>query len=265
MDRSAHHAVGEPFGPQPLAALFTGEHAWCAEKVLDIEDLPDATPLGAFFRSGAFAAALDRMAVARGACDRRALASFWSLYYFSAIAIPYVVAGRAHQALPVSLEATTIAIDDDGLPRAFGLHGSGTLSDADTDDLPALITPLVAAHLREAVALMSAHGGLAPKLAWNNAAVYIDYAFNATTLSKRNDDAPSDHHWAARPLFVEPTLEDGSVNPFRGCLRHDTGPDGAPLCRRRVCCLRYLLPGVASCGELCALPDQRKRPLETSA
>ncbi|OLP56491.1 siderophore-iron reductase FhuF [Rhizobium rhizosphaerae] len=265
MTGSAHPAAGDAFGPLPLSALFTGEHAWCAEKVLAAEDLPEAMPLGAFFRSGAFAQAIDRMEEARGACDRRALASFWSLYYFAALTIPYVVAGRAHQALPVSLEAMTIALGEDGLPRAFGLDGAGTLSEADIEDLPGLVTPLVTAHLREAVALMSAHGGLAPKLAWNNAAVYIDYAFNATARTRPDGAASADHGWAARPLFVEATLKDGSANPFRGCLRHDPGPEGAPLCRRRVCCLRYLLPGVASCGELCALPDQRKRALETTA
>nr|WP_307953117.1 (2Fe-2S)-binding protein [Sinorhizobium medicae] len=26
-----------------------------------------------------------------------------------------------------------------------------------------------------------------------------------------------------------------------------------------MCCLRYLLPGIPSCGSLCALPSQRKQ------
>ncbi|OLP61255.1 siderophore-iron reductase FhuF [Xaviernesmea oryzae] len=261
----AHHDQGGPFGPQPLVTLFTGEHAWCAEKIRETRDMPDAQPLGTFFRSGGFAAALDRMALGRGGADRRALASFWSLYYFAALTIPYLVARRANQALPVALDAMTLTTDEEGLPRAFGLADAGAISDVETDDLPTLVTPLVTAHLREAVALMQEHGKLAPKLAWNNAAVYIDYAFNATALTARNESVDGQDHWAASDLFHVGTLADGSVNPFRGCLRHEQGPEGTPLCRRRVCCMRYLLPGVASCGELCALPEQRQRSLEQSA
>jgi ferric iron reductase protein FhuF len=33
--------------------------------------------------------------------------------------------------------------------------------------------------------------------------------------------------------------------------------DGQMIQRRKLCCLRYMLPGVASCGNRCALPSQR--------
>lgn len=240
------------FRPQDLKAVFCGEHAWCGEKMMLSSELDGAVPLGEFLAGDGFSRTLDRFAEVHGGADRRAAASFWSLYYFSALTIPYVVARRAETALPIALEEMTIALGEDGLPRAFGLPHGGDWSAG--DDLVDFVTPLVGDHLSRVVALLKAKAGISAKLAWNNAAVYIDYAFNATERS-----APSeDDHWPARTLFDCPRLADGSQNPFLGCLRHEV-EEGQVLCRRKVCCLRYMLPGIPSCGELCALPEQRKQ------
>ncbi|MDX3975565.1 siderophore-iron reductase FhuF [Shinella sp.] len=215
-------------------------------------DLDGAVPLGDFLAGDGFSQTLDRYAEVHGGADRRAVASFWSLYYFSALTIPYVVARRAEITPPIALDEMTIAIGEDGLPRAFGLPHEGEWSES--TDLVDVITPLVDCHLARAVALFKEKTGIAPKLAWNNAAVYIDYAFNATDRSPANGD----DHWPSRPLFDRPQLTNGSRNPFHGCLRHEM-EDGAVHCRRKVCCLRYMLPGIPGCGELCALPELRKQ------
>ena len=242
------------FGPVGLKAVFAGEHAWCGEKMMLSAELDDAVPLTDFFGSGGFSAALDAYAAAHGGTDRRAVASMWSLYYFSILTIPYIVARRADCALPIAMQSMTIALAEDGLPRALGLARGGDWSEGQNDDLLAFVVPLVTQHISEVVAQLKAQGGIAPKLAWNNAAVYIDYAFNATDRERpAHGDA-----WASRPLFSQPQLPDGSPNPFLGCLRHEV-EGGETVCRRKVCCLRYLLPGIPSCGELCALPNQRKQ------
>ena len=46
-------------------------------------------------------------------------------------------------------------------------------------------------------------------------------------------------------------------NPFAGALRPSPF---VPLeqCSRRVCCLRYLLPGWADCGSFCPLPARSR-------
>ncbi|WP_438753491.1 siderophore-iron reductase FhuF [Pararhizobium sp. O133] len=213
-------------------------------------ELDDGVPLEDFFLSGGFSAALDTYAAAHGGTDRRAIASMWSLYYFSILTIPYIVARRAEQVLPISPAEMTIALAEDGLPRALGLSGEGDWSEDAEGNLPAYVMPLVKQHLPTVVGRLKALGGIAPKLAWNNAAVYIDYAFNATERSAEGST------WASRPLFDQPRLPDGSDNPFHGCLRHEADGEQT-VCRRKVCCLRYLLPGIPSCGELCALPAQR--------
>jgi ferric iron reductase protein FhuF len=240
------------FRPQGLKAVFTGEHAWCGEKMMLSSDLDGAVPLGDFLAGDGFSQTLDRYAAVHGGADRRAVASFWSLYYFSALTIPYVVARRAEITPPIALDEMTIAIGEDGLPRAFGLPHEGDWSES--RDLVDVITPLVDCHLARAVALFKEKTGIAPKLAWNNAAVYIDYAFNATDRSP----ADGDDHWPSRHLFDCPQLANGSRNPFHGCLRHEM-EEGAVHCRRKVCCLRYMLPGIPGCGELCALPELRKQ------
>lgn len=240
------------FRPQGLKAAFAGDHAWCGEKMMLSSDLADAVPLGDFLAGNGFSETLDRYAAIHGGADRRAVASFWSLYYFSALTIPYVVARRAEMTLPIALDEMTIAIGEDGLPRAFGLPHEGDWSE--DRELVDVITPLVDCHLSRAVAFFKEKSGIAPKLAWNNAAVYIDYAFNATDRSL----SEGDDHWPARPLFDCPLLASGSRNPFHGCLRHEA-EDGAIHCRRKVCCLRYKLPGIPGCGELCALPELRKQ------
>ncbi|WP_439624727.1 siderophore-iron reductase FhuF [Shinella sp.] len=215
-------------------------------------DLDGAVPLGDFLAGDGFSQTLDRYAEVHGSADRRAVASFWSLYYFSALTIPYVVARRAEITPPIALDEMTIAIGEDGLPRAFGLPHEGDWSES--KGLIDVITPLVDCHLARVVALFKEKTGIAPKLAWNNAAVYIDYAFNATDRSP----AEGDDHWPSRQLFDCPHLANGSRNPFHGCLRHEM-EEGAVHCRRKVCCLRYMLPGIPGCGELCALPELRKQ------
>ena len=191
MTALSHQDRETVFRPHSLKAVFSGEHAWCGEKMMLSSDLPDAVPLGDFLAGDGLAETLDRYAQAHGGADRRAVASFWSLYYFSALTIPYVVARRAETTLPIDLDTMTIAIGEDGLPRAFGLAHEGDWSEE--QDLVEVITPLVDAHLSRAVALLKEKSGIAPKLAWNNAAVYIDYAFNTT------DRAPSKVTITGRP------------------------------------------------------------------
>lgn len=234
-----------------LKAIFTGDHAWCGEKLLLSSDMPDGLPLPVFFEADRFGATLDRFASARAAPDRRAATSFWSLYYFSALAIPFIVARRAGWALPARFADMTISVDDEGLPRAFGVPAEGDWLEGE-EDLPGMVQPLVEEHLATAVLLLKERGGMAPKLAWNNAAVYIDYALNATAAGEAGADDP----WSARSLFECPAFADGRKNPFLGCLRHEE-IEGTMHCRRKVCCLRYMLPGIPGCGELCALPEMR--------
>lgn len=212
------------------------------------EALADGVPLPAFFAGDGFERAIDLYSEASSGTDRRAVVSMWSLYYFSGLTIPYLLARRlARQCLPVAFADMTIALADNGLPRAFGVRNGGKTATEGSDSFDA-VSPLLEAHLCEAVAQLKTCG-ISAKLCWNNAAVYIDYALRLTDHSRPASDVDL-------PLFVRGCLPDGGVNPFCGCVQY-LEEDGERVARRKVCCLRYMLPGIPSCGKLCALPSQR--------
>ncbi len=239
-----------PSGPQGLEEIFVDAHAWCAEKMAPASAFSGAMPLDAFLDGDAFGQAMERVCAAHGDCDRRAAASFWSLYYGSALCIPYVVARRIGILLDIRTSALTIVIGENGLPESFGLL-LPVRPVAPVGDPLLIVTPLVRDHLDPLSRLMKIRTGIAPKLCFNNAAVYLDYAFSACASGQ---DAPG---WAAARLFEAPVLADGGRNPFEGLLRQEA--EGQQIhCRRKVCCLRYQLPGIPGCGELCALPELRK-------
>ncbi|MBB4230423.1 siderophore-iron reductase FhuF [Rhizobium mongolense] len=235
-------------GPLGLSPAFSGEHAWCRDKMMMSKELTGGVPLPAFFRDGGFQRAIDRYAEISGGSDRRAVVSMWSLYYFSGLSIPYLLARRlGGQALPVGFEEMTIALEDNGLPRAFGVPHAGTIeTEVETESFTA-VGPLLETHLGEAVMRLKTCG-ISAKLCWNNAAVYVDYALRLT--GGEPSGGPD------LQLFVRGYLPDGGVNPFCGCVSY-LDEEGEQVARRKVCCLRYMLPGIPSCGKLCALPSQR--------
>lgn len=235
--------------PSALSPAFAGVHAWCNEKMTLSANLAEGVPLSEFFASGALENALATYAQTKQGCDIRVAASMWSLYYFSALAIPYILARTIEaQALPIDFDAMTLSLGPDGLPSTFGVSGTGAWQDLVVDDVFSVIGPLVDNHLREIVAQLKDRVGIAPRLAWNNAAVYIDYALRS---------AWNPAGQATVDQLVEcPRMRAGVANPFYGCLRFEH-ENGQMVCRRKVCCLRYMIPGIPSCGSLCALPGQR--------
>jgi ferric iron reductase protein FhuF len=235
-----------------LSPAFAGEHAWCCERMMLAADLRGGIALTDFFGNGGFQRAIDRYAHVSGGSDRRAVVSMWSLYYFSSLIIPYLLARRlAAQALPVAFGGMTIALSEDGLPQAFGVPHAGRAQGPIGMDGFEAIGPMLKAHLGHAVAQLK-DCGISAKLCWNNAAVYVDYALRLT-------EADAGAATADLPLFIRGCLPDGRANPFCGCMRQ-VEDGGERIARRKICCLRYMLPGVPSCGKRCALPGQRNQP-----
>jgi ferric iron reductase protein FhuF len=216
-----------------------------------VDELEGGIPLPEFFANGGFERSINRYAEVSKGKDRRAVVSMWSLYYFAGLTIPYILARRlAGQLLPVAFEEMSIALHDDGLPRAFGVHHRGSIGEAGEADDFGTVGPLLDSHLAEVVSRLKVCG-IAPKLCWNNAAVYIDY-----TLRLTEPDSVAGRPAPDLPLFVRGCLPNGGPNPFCGSVRQ-VEDGGEMIQRRKICCLRYMLPGVPSCGNRCALPSQR--------
>jgi ferric iron reductase protein FhuF len=106
-------------------------------------------------------------------------------------------------------------------------------------------------HAAPVIEAMATTGKVSPKLLWSNLAVYADWAIREFGAEDQTLQA------AALDLVTCETWPDGWRNPMSGQLRRENDTDGACFTRRKVCCLRYLLPGVPGCGMICPLPAGR--------
>lgn len=166
--------------------------------------------------------------------DRGALVSLWSMYYLVALIVPATAALLCRdRVLPVGYDEIGLAIGEGGT-AAFLLAdaGSGAAGTRRFDTL-------VEGHLAPFAALCAARTALSPRLFWSNAAVVLDWALG---------EMPAGGTIVAARAEAEALLAGGAgacrlARPLR------TNDNGSRT--RRVCCLRYRLPGVADCGGLC--------------
>jgi ferric iron reductase protein FhuF len=240
--------MGFPLLPGPLAPL-----------VESLVPLPDAGALPARLFQDADGAGtlLAAMRHQRPGADPRALASLWSRWYFAKLIPPVLLCGLlARRDLPLRPEQTGVVLGADGLPRAIALPGAG--EEVAGDDPFVRFAPLVQGHVAEVVRCLAAHARLAPRLLWNNAAVYADWALRRLAT---HADAPPEAARRALELVERPDWPGGGPNPFHAPVLH--GADGAAV--RRQCCLLYRLPEGRLCGN-CPRPRKPARhPLDANA
>lgn len=184
---------------------------------------------------GRFDYALSAFAAAYHEPDRAALVSLWSMYYLAALIAPATAAllCRDH-ILPVGFENIGIAVGPSGC-ATFSLSDLGRTAAAHGRPR---FEALVEGHVAPFVSLCVARAGLSPRVIWSNAAVILDWALNELSA----DTVPAARAEAA-------ALLDGNAGACRLACPLRTNGDGTRT--RRVCCLRYRLLGVASCGQLC--------------
>lgn len=237
-----------------LAALFPGELAWCAERMRPKSVLTEAEALPVFFAEGGYERAIATFAALYPQADRRSVVSMWSMYYFAGLTLPCLAAAFCSgHLLPVDFERTSLAHDANGLPRSFGLAGDPVPITDETAG--GWFRPLFANHLRPAVDVIIRKGWISANLAWCNVASYVDYGVETACA---RPDLPASVRARALALIHDRTAPDGLPNPLVGAIRR-VEEEGLTLRRRKVCCLRYMLPGVESCGSLCALPAIRQK------
>lgn len=185
--------------------------------------------------------------------DGRAVLSLWSQWYFGYLVVPSVTlllgSGRL---LPLGPERVDVLVDpEEGRPAGFRLprlpHG-GRRADPEPDPFERF-RPLVRHHLEPVVGALARHGELAERLLWSNAGTSFDW-----TVRQLEADADGGRAAAGRRLLESRAWPDGWRNPLFRPVRIREGEDGTSVRRRRICCLRYLVGGVAPCGEVCPLP-----------
>ena len=214
---------------------------------------PDAARRASCLREPArFAEVVAMFSDRFGGADERAVLSYWTLYYFAALIVPTMTAlVRLRRVLPVALDATGFDLDAEGKVGRFWLADEGRPVERDGGGM----TPLVRDHLRPFINACAAHCGLSRRVLWCNAGTIVDFAARELGVEGIGDGLLMEAALASAPP------ENGSGRALGGedlllqPYRRDCGPD--PCRRRRVCCLRCKLPGVASCGTICPLEAQR--------
>lgn len=173
------------------------------------------------------------------------------MYYFSHLAIsPAVLWLIQRSAVPLSAANLDLRLNaETGLPGALAVREPRARIPAHT--MHEAFEPLIFDHAAPLIETFSRFG-LSPRLLWSNLAVYIEWIVRE--LGERIDPALGAEGLA---ILESADWPNGRPNPIHGLLGRTCGDDGDEFTRRRVCCLRYLLPGMPGCGMICPLPSGR--------
>ncbi len=193
-----------------------------------------------------------RFAAVHPGGDRRALVSMWTHWHFGALIIPTTAAilllGRN---LPVGLEHVRIALQEDGRTEALILANDGHSLKPDGKGG---FADLFQGHVEPLVESFAAHFHVSPRLLWTNAATIFDWTLHqAAAFDGVRRSALEEGHNLLESKFDKR----GRPNPMSGVMAwREQG--GQRVRKRKVCCLRYLLPGMSDCGSLCPLPERSR-------
>lgn len=225
------------------AALFTGPLAHWAGS-LAFHDHPEAVPADRLADPAVFAALLDRFGRRYPGADRHAVASFWSQHYFARLTIPLTALCLA-AGMDLGLDLAGLRVRfcaEAGTPLSFHLHPGGPARSPES-----LVRALYEEQVAATVAILKRHSGLSARLFWENAGSYGIWILGE--LARTRPDTAA----AAERLLADVQW------PRAGCamLSHIKGAahEARPTLRR-VCCLRYRLPGVGRCAGSCPLPAE---------
>jgi ferric iron reductase protein FhuF len=208
----------------------------------------EALPCAALCQPEVLGGLLDRFAARHGGADRRAVVSMWTQYYAARLVYPVLAANLLQgRELPLALEETRLLVGPDGSPRGFCLAHEGQGVTACGLER---FAPLVRGHLAPLVAAVVAEGRIAPRLAWSNFGIrFASVAEIAEGQGLLSAEARAD----IGALLDQDCWPDGWPNP----VRQPYGDCASQARRRRVCCLRYMLPDFEGCGTTCPLPGGR--------
>lgn len=232
-------------GPLPsFAARFPEALAWYADKLVLPGGARDVMS-GQELLAGGAERLMARFATLYPDSDRRALVSMWSQWHFGALVIPATVAILlGDRDLPLELDRIALVPQEAGLTSAIVIADEGTPRGADSDPFARLFE----GHVAPLVDLLVRQFRVSPRLLWVNAAQIFEW-----TLLQVPTRLADPRALAAAHLRLQRRLEpSGQRNPMYEAVRYPV-EQSKPVRRRKLCCLRYLLAGVADCGSLCPL------------
>ncbi|MGI4861581.1 MAG: siderophore-iron reductase FhuF [Janthinobacterium lividum] len=194
--------------------------------------------------------------------------SQWSKYYFRLV-VPAALGAALVLRQPLAMSAVHSAVGlRDGMPLALYLPEDAL--GAPDEDPAVRYRSLCDDHLPHMIAAVSAMARLAPRVLWSNAGNLLDSLFEQASLFP---DRTGDKTWLFK---AGDTFRSGEGNALRCPVRWVTPRAaclGTPFRSRRVCCMRYEIPGeetdlCSSCPRLLTMSDaelaeQASLPLAT--
>lgn len=175
--------------------------------------------------------------------DRRGVASMWGAIYFNQF--PGTIVGAALVAdrlIPAGLDEAGLIPREDGCHiAAIRVAHTGSVADG---DVFARLDGLVRGHLDPLIRAIASWARVSPKVLWGIVGNGLDWTLRDIAALP---DMPAGRIADFNRILIERHWPDGWRNPLFEPIRYVETPDG---CRRekRVCCLRYLLPGDDFCG-----------------
>ena len=232
--------------------LFAGPLAFWSGS-LSFRDHAEAVDAGVLADKGMFDDLVGRFARSHPDADRQAVASFWSQHYFAKLTIALTTfCLAAERPLPLDFRSLHVRFcAEKGVPLCFHLRcGAPPRPGA------ALVKALYEDQIAGTVAQLRRHSGLSARLFWENAGAYGmwvlgEIARTRPALAPVAEDLLADASWPRSGCAMLAHLKSAA-------LRTDPA-------RRRVCCLRYKLPGIDRCAGTCPLaPQPGDTTLETA-
>jgi ferric iron reductase protein FhuF len=236
---------------EDLAGRFTGTLAPFAG-TLRLDENGPRLAAGGLCNADRLHELIDRFDASNPGGERRAVVSMWSQWHFAAVIVPSVVGtllGRVD--IPIRLGEAALALHENGCTAGLALSPATPLP---ASPHRTRFAALLDEHLAPLIDSLAKPFGVSPKLLWNNAAGSLAWTVQQCAAQAGVDE---DGLAEARAILTSPLLAGEHRNALHGMLKPSPL---TPLdqCRRRICCLRYLLPGVADCGSYCPLTDEAR-------
>ena len=235
-----------------LAPCFTGIFLWYKDG-LSLPGEHDSSIPGRSLLDAKFAdELLSRFAETYSGADQRAVVSMWTQWHFGALIIPTTAAILLlDRDLPVELDSVSLALHEDGRTAAIILPSDGESRRADATDR---FSRLFDGHIEPLVDHFASHFRVSRRLLWTNAATVYEWTLRQAGAFKQVcPEAMAE----GRALLERRTDASGRPNPLSGAIQY-CEQDGQLAPKRKVCCLRYLLPNMEDCGNICPLPARSR-------
>ncbi|OHV82933.1 siderophore-iron reductase FhuF [Rhizobium sp. LCM 4573] len=233
-----------------LAPLFAGDLEALGDHLVLAADERPHMACSALLEKNRLALLLNRFGENYAEAEPRAVASQWSKWYLSRLVTPVLAANIVlDRKLPIGFEETGIILSPDGRAEAFRLRDGGQAFTP--SDFMVRFEDLIDGHLSLIIPALSAASGLSQKVLWSNAGNIIENVVASCARKLGEEHAGVIH---ARQLLSSRSWRDRQPNRVFEPVRYSAS-GGETVRKRRVCCIRYLIPSLSLC-KTCPLDER---------